>query len=145
MGKQPPQSTRRPPLNSGDDLHELFHFKVYFVFRSRMYYPFCQVNYALSAVHRKLRGEVFLDELWGLARSTRGLKSFLGDVRETIRDGWGRGQSPLPKELCSKNQVTQESMALQVSFWVPQCRWTPKHPAQLRIRGFPQSRHNGFS
>lgn len=66
----PKYETRRPPLNSRDDLHELFHSKVYFVFRSRMYCPFCQVNYALSAVRRKLRGEVFLDELWGLARST---------------------------------------------------------------------------
>lgn len=50
---------------------------------------------------------------------------------------WVRGQSPLPKELCSKNQVTQESMTLRVPFWVPQCKWTPKHPARLRISGFP--------
>ena len=58
-----------PPLNSRDGLQLLFHFKVYFVFRSRMYCPFCHANYALSAVHPKLRKEALMSS-GGLVRAT---------------------------------------------------------------------------
>lgn len=79
-----------PPLNSGDDLQSLFHFRVYFVFRSRMYCPFRHANYTLSAVHPKPRSEALVSS-GGFATSTLagGPFSCLGDFRETIRDGLG--------------------------------------------------------
>lgn len=97
-------------------------FKVCFVSCSGVHCPFCHGNYALSAVPSTAeRGGLWWDHYGAWLHP-----HVLSQGCQRDHRWWVRG----PKSSAQR-AVTWEG---EVDLWLPQCKWTPKHPTVLYTR-----------